>query len=58
MAQSVCVDGWFGWFNMGTLIAQCATGVQGSPAPESNHTDSRHHPHIPHPHTPQMHFRT
>ena len=28
------------WLNLFTLIAQCATGVQAHPAPESNQTNS------------------
>ena len=46
---SVCGDG---WFNLCTLITQCATGVQPHPAPESNQTgpgeaaSTSHHPHI------------
>ncbi|CAL8296460.1 unnamed protein product [Lota lota] len=37
LSPSVCGDG---WFNLCTLIAQCATGVQPHPAPESNQSDS------------------
>ena len=46
----MCGDG---WFNLCTLITQCATGVQPHPAPESNQTrpgeaaSTRHHPHTP-----------
>ena len=29
-----------GWFNLCSLIAQCATGVQPHPAPESNQSES------------------
>ena len=34
--QNVCGDG---WNNVWSLTAQCATGVQPQPAPESNQTD-------------------
>ncbi|CAL8272225.1 unnamed protein product [Lota lota] len=37
LSPSVCGGG---WFNLCTLIAQCATGVQPHPAPESNQSDS------------------
>ena len=35
LPECVCGDG---WFNLCTLITQCATGVQPHPAPESNQT--------------------
>ena len=44
---SVCGDD---WFNLCTLITQCATGVQPDPAPESTQTGpgeaalTSHHP--------------
>ena len=40
----VCVGGWVGAVMVGltccTLIAQCATGVQPPPAPESNQSET------------------
>ena len=40
VSLSVCVFG-DGWFNLSTLIAQHATGVQPHPDPESDQTRAR-----------------
>ncbi|CAL8326343.1 unnamed protein product [Lota lota] len=57
LSLSVCGGG---WFNLCTLIAQCATGVQPHPAPDSNQSDSGQvrllKPATIHTHTPTMTF--